>query len=132
MGSKITSLKPYIAACAVQALPIIGWASYPEVFGGRGTSDSFLRFLMWSNAASFGGGAIIGAFRVSKLSQAGKCLVPVVILGALGALAQSDARSEVAIYMLVVFIVSEAPAAILGCAIGAFGVGARAKHKSRP
>jgi len=131
MEKKAASLKPYIVACAVQALPVIVWISAPGVFGDSGASDSFLRLLMWSNAASFIGGMIIGTLRVRKLSQAGKCLAPMLIVAAVAALFRSDSSSEVAIYMISIYVVSQAPAAILGGAFGAYSAGAKAWRKQR-
>jgi hypothetical protein len=126
--SKDTSLKPYLTACAVQALPIIAWAVRPSLFGETGTGEPFLRLLAWSYAASFTAGAIIGAFRVRKLPQTVKCLIPILIIGALAALVQSGARSEIAIYLI-----SQGPGAIFGGTVGAFTAGNLvAMRKSRP
>lgn len=125
------SLKPYFAACIVQALPIAAWAARPALFGDM-ASAQFFHLLAWSNLASFAGGVIIGALRVGKPTQLLKCLVPALAVGALGALFQSSDRSEIAIYMLGIFILSQAPGAILGGAIGAFGARRRSLPSQTP
>ncbi|MBI3553594.1 MAG: hypothetical protein HY077_13945 [Elusimicrobia bacterium] len=106
------SLAPYVIAGIIEVLPVIIWANFkPE----------FSTFIEISFIATVIGSVIVGAKRVKRYTETPKALIPIAII-ALAPLVMGFAQglNPVGLYLVFIFLVANAPAAILGASIGAF------------
>lgn len=110
----------YLLALTIQLVPIFAFQWKPQRFGEDYLGRRFFMFLAASEGASVLAGSVIGFAQVARLSQIPRALIPILGPAAVVVALNSQRMSDVGIYMICVYIISQSPGAILGASIEAF------------